>query len=1243
MLRPYQEEAIEKVEEAWEDGIRDPSVDIFCGLGKSVILLELIVRFDGLMAIVMPSLSLVQQFCGKYLAPHRHLAFCTLGESTEGVAIGTTDPAEAAAFSSDPGIFVVTYKSLAKLLEHVPDIERLLFDEAHHVAEEANAYIKGMDAEVAYFSATPDKDVGTEVFRFSYFDSLMNDPQYSQDFRIQCGMFTGEQGDSLLELIERTAEKTGNKRILTFHSKVNGDSPTSVRTFARVAAAHFGDRATVAYMDADTPMGERVRLLERLDSTPDDQIFLLASCETIGEGVDTKRCNHIVFVDPVKSYVKIVQKLGRCVRRQQNDNPSTVLIPIFLERAKYEACTTAEERDAMVRSDYSERGDFNPVFNFICAVRESDPDLLDLILSSKCIPAARLEHYRKIVGDSPRLTFEEAVEKLTGERTTNIQDAALRTNKTIEVHDRDGNVTQYGGEAAAVDSIVEMEPDAYVAVHGGVPTPPREKRIVFVESPFLLSINLEKEVIDYEVRPSVFQEHVDQVTAFVAEHGRLPKIAEDNGNWISKQRQAYRKGKLSPERIRDLEAIPLWTWEPFEESFETAVAEVISFGAEHGRLPKIGEENGGWIRNQRQLYKKNKLSTERVQVLEAIPLWKWEAFNVNKVIAEVTTFVVEHGRLPKKREQNGVFIIRSRQQYKKNTLTAEQIQLLEAIPMWKWEYDEHEQLIELFVLEIKAFVAQHGRLPTESEDNGRWIMKQRTKYRMNELSTERIQTLEAIPLWTWDPLKDVFETAVTRIKAFVTEHGRLPTQGEDSWISNQREAFKKGKLSTDRIHVIESIPLWTWNKREDSFKISVSWVKAFVAEHGRLPTTREDLGLRFHKQRQLYKKGKLSAERIQLIETIPLWEWDPLEDAFETNVTEVTAFVAEHGRLPKSGEQNGGWIIKQRQAYKKKKLSAERAQVLQAIPLWTWGFEDAFEKAVAEVTAFVSEHGRLPKKSENNGPWISHQRQAYKKKKLTSERIRDLEAIPLWTWVGASTKSATSEESDESDMQDEARATPDRPEPTEEASRPRATPEEHRRRILETMTPEEMADQLARGRTRGYTAPNPKDKDEINALFARSLPDEGLVVFLDHTDFKTARAVGDREMLIPQRDRAAFDEMHADPTYGRYVKFGDFTQLVRGIKRPIGGIYADFTGPLKTGLEFVEACKEVEFAPKAVVGVTIAMRNPEGNDSYTNAAVEKLSTAMSDKLDVVSIDGPVEPMYYGTGMPMVTVMKKRRT
>jgi len=1122
MLRPYQEEAIEKVEEAWEEGIRDPSVDIFCGLGKSIILLELIVRFDGLMAIVMPSLSLVQQFCGKYLGPHRHLAFCTLGESTEGVAIGTTDPAEAAAFSSDPGIFVVTYKSLAKLLEHVPDIERLLFDEAHHVAEEANAYIKGLDAQVAYFSATPDKDVGTEVFRFSYFDALMSNPQYSQDFRIQCGMFTGEQGDSLLELIERTAEKTGNKRILTFHSKVNGDSPTSVRTFARVAAAHFGDRATVAYMDADTPMGERVRLLERLDSTPDDQIFLLASCETIGEGVDTKRCNHIVFVDPVKSYVKVVQKLGRCVRRQQNDNPSTVLIPIFLERAKYEECSIPEERDAMVRSEYSERGDFNPVFNFICTVRESDPDLLDLVLSSKCIPAARLEHYRKIVGDSPRLTFEEAVEKLTGERTTDIQDAALRTNKTIGVHDRDGNVTQYGGEAAAVDSIVEMEPDAYVAVHGGVPTPPREKRIEFVESPFLLSVNLEKEVIDYEVRPSVFQERVDQVTAFVAEHGRLPKFAEDNGKWISHQRQAYRNGKLSPERIQTIGEIPLWTWG--EDTFKTAVAEVTAFVSEHGRLPKFAEDNGKWIDYQRQAYRKGKLSPERIQTIGEIPCWTW-----GKAL---------------------------------------------------------EDACKTAVVEVTAFVAEHGRLPKWDENNGRWIHTQRTAYRNGKLSPERIQTLGEIPCWTWG--EDTFKTAVAEVTAFVAEHGRLPTIGENNgpWINTQRIAYRKGKLSPERTQTLGEIPCWTWG------------------------------GAR--------------------------------EDAFKTAVAEVTAFVSEHGRLPKTAENNGKWINTKRRAYRKGKLSPERIQTIGEIPLWTWGeaLEDAFEKAVAEVTAFVSEHGRLPKQYEGIGSWINTQRTAYRKKKLTPERIQVIEAIPLWTWDGrASTTSAGS--SEECDPENHETTPMGADEVMDREKRPQLTEDELVQRRMETRTHEELARQDVRQARRGYTAPNPKNKDDINALFANSLPEPrgGVVVFLDHTDFKTARAVGDRPMRIPQRDPAAYEAMRAHAVYGRYVVFGEFNEVLRGITDSIEGVYADFTGPLKVGLEFVEVCKQLVFAPSAVVGVTICLRNPEGS-SFTNEDVVLINAEVQEELQTVSLRDDhgqkIGPMCYGNGASMVTVMQRKR-
>ena len=32
------------------------------------------------------------------------------------------------------------------------------------------------------------------------------------------------------------------------------------------------------------------------------------------------------------------------------------------------------------------------------------------------------------------------------------------------------------------------------------------------------------------------------------------------GGWVSRRRQDYRKGKLSPERVKKLERFPGWTW-----------------------------------------------------------------------------------------------------------------------------------------------------------------------------------------------------------------------------------------------------------------------------------------------------------------------------------------------------------------------------------------------------------------------------------------------------------------------------------------------------------------------------------------------------------------------------------------------------------------------------------------------------------------------------------------------------------
>jgi hypothetical protein len=106
---------------------------------------------------------------------------------------------------------------------------------------------------------------------------------------------------------------------------------------------------------------------------------------------------------------------------------------------------------------------------------------------------------------------------------------------------------------------------------------------------------------------------------------------------------------------------------------------------------------------------------------------------------------------------------------------------------------------------LEAFVAEHGRLPTKGELPvlAVWIVNQRQakkamdagKQCTHKMTDERIAVLEAVPCWTWEVDFEAMWLALPEeLKAFVAEHGRLPTSGEllafAMWIANQRTAKK---------------------------------------------------------------------------------------------------------------------------------------------------------------------------------------------------------------------------------------------------------------------------------------------------------------------------------------------------------------------------------------------------------------------------------------------------------------------
>jgi Helicase conserved C-terminal domain len=149
----------------------------------------------------------------------------------------------------------------------------------------------------------------------------------------------------------------------------------------------FYKKISMIGLDATTVMTERRKILKRFKKCEEDtnhEIVILSSWETIGEGVDTNDANMCVFVDPKSSIVKIIQNIGRIVRKQFGVDKanSTILIPCWVDKDKYSACNgVKEECDKVIREDMSAGGNFSGILNVMSALQQEQPDVYELCLN----------------------------------------------------------------------------------------------------------------------------------------------------------------------------------------------------------------------------------------------------------------------------------------------------------------------------------------------------------------------------------------------------------------------------------------------------------------------------------------------------------------------------------------------------------------------------------------------------------------------------------------------------------------------------------------------------------------------------------------------------------------------------------------------------------------------------------------------------------------------------------------------
>jgi hypothetical protein len=386
------------------------------------------------------------------------------------------------------------------------------------------------------------------------------------------------------------------------------------------------------------------------------------------------------------------------------------------------------------------------------------------------------------------------------------------------------------------------------------------------------------------------------------------------GTFCSNKRQDKKNNKLSEDQIKLLETIDGWYWFQddimLQKSFDDRYDEFKQWVEENGKMPSFTSEDElerelvSFYNNKREDKKNDKLSKDKIKLLEKIDEWYWIQDDImlqqtfDESYNDLKKWVEANGKIPSLTAKDeferklGSFCNNKRKDKKNNKLSEDQIKLLEIIDEWHWIQDDiilQESFNDRYD-DLKTWVDINKRIPSkESKDGtekslGYFCDNQKRKYKKNKLNDDKIKKLEKINEWTWNAYNDTFIENYNKLKQWTELNKKLPNErSKDSnekklglFCRTQRSNKKNNKLSTDKIKQLELIDGWYW---EDLFNEKYNKLKRWVEVNKNLPKsnsedkTEKKLGKFCTNLRGNKKKNNLSDDRINKLELIDGWYW----------------------------------------------------------------------------------------------------------------------------------------------------------------------------------------------------------------------------------------------------------------------------------------------------------------------------------------------------------------------------------
>jgi len=308
---------------------------------------------------------------------------------------------------------------------------------------------------------------------------------------------------------------------------------------------------------------------------------------------------------------------------------------------------------------------------------------------------------------------------------------------------------------------------------------------------------------------------------------------------------------------------------------------------------------------------------------------------------------------------------------------------------------------------------------------GSWVRTQRQSFKNGALSQDRINLLNSIGL-SWDFREDGWQLMFEGLKCFSQIHGHanpsavskdLKEKKLGQWTSAQRQSLKKGALTQDRVNLLNSIG-FLWDPLEENWQSMFEELRCFSQTNGHASPSKasEDLqekklGSWVRTQRQSFKNGALSLDRINLLNSIGL-SWDLYEDSWQLMFEELKCFSQTNGHASPSAASKdlkekklGQWTSVQRHCFKNGDLTQTKVDLLNSAGISWNAFDDSWQLMFERFKHFSQTHGHTnPSRHGKNkgeiklGKWVSVQRQYFKKGALSADKIELLNSVGI-RWV----------------------------------------------------------------------------------------------------------------------------------------------------------------------------------------------------------------------------------------------------